>query len=298
MERAFAMAQFLVGKILAVCFALSLAAPEAEGQAPPVPAERFKTLLKAYQEASSSGRALSDEERLKFVGQVYRLRNQLALQFVALAEQHPDDPVAVDALLQAVWQVNGTPWPVEIVGKDEASSRALAVLKRDHIRSDKLGPTCQRISGGYSKDYEAFLRAVLEKNPDPGLRGQACLGLAHFLTNRLQRVELIRDQPELANEFADLFGNDYLEQLRRQDRAQVIREAEALLERAAAQYADVKLPEGDTVGEKARSELFELRHLSVGKTAPEIDGEDQDGTRFRLSDYRGKVVLLDFWSEY
>ena len=43
--------------------------------------------------------------------------------------------------------------------------------------------------------------------------------------------------------------------------------------------------------------LHEIRHLSVGKEAPDIEGEDQDGKRFKLSDYRGKVVLLDFWSE-
>jgi peroxiredoxin len=31
---------------------------------------------------------------------------------------------------------------------------------------------------------------------------------------------------------------------------------------------------------------------------PEIDGEDQDGKQFKLSDYKGKVVLLDFWSQH
>ena len=45
-----------------------------------------------------------------------------------------------------------------------------------------------------------------------------------------------------------------------------------------------------------RSELFELTHLVVGKEAPDLEGEDQHGQRFKLSDYRGKVVLLDFWS--
>lgn len=29
--------------------------------------------------------------------------------------------------------------------------------------------------------------------------------------------------------------------------------------------------------------------------APEITGVDVDGKEFKLSDYRGKVVVLDFW---
>jgi hypothetical protein len=35
-----------------------------------------------------------------------------------------------------------------------------------------------------------------------------------------------------------------------------------------------------------------------GMTAKEIEGEDIDGQRFKLSDYRGKVVLLDFWGHW
>jgi cytochrome oxidase Cu insertion factor (SCO1/SenC/PrrC family) len=60
----------------------------------------------------------------------------------------------------------------------------------------------------------------------------------------------------------------------------------------------VKLLDGQTVAEKAEPELFGMRHLSVGSVAPDIEGRDQDGVEFKLSDYRGKVVLLDFWSEY
>lgn len=36
----------------------------------------------------------------------------------------------------------------------------------------------------------------------------------------------------------------------------------------------------------------------VGAAAPEISGEDLDGVLFRLSDYRGQVVLLDFWGNW
>ncbi|NQU49722.1 MAG: redoxin domain-containing protein [Planctomycetes bacterium] len=30
----------------------------------------------------------------------------------------------------------------------------------------------------------------------------------------------------------------------------------------------------------------------------DIEGKDQDGIPFKLSDYRGKVVLLYFWLEF
>lgn len=38
--------------------------------------------------------------------------------------------------------------------------------------------------------------------------------------------------------------------------------------------------------------------VEIGKLAPEITGIDADGKQFRLSDYRGKVVLLDFWASW
>ena len=55
---------------------------------------------------------------------------------------------------------------------------------------------------------------------------------------------------------------------------------------------------GDLVERHALSPAMHqlsIRHLAVGKEAPDIDGPDQDGVRFKLSDYRGKVVLLYFW---
>ena len=79
---------------------------------------------------------------------------------------------------------------------------------------------------------------------------------------------------------------------------QARKESETLLEVAADRYTDVKTAFDGPVGRKARSELFDLRHLSVGKAAPEVKGVDQDLKPFKLSDYKGRVVLLDFWSEF
>lgn len=53
-----------------------------------------------------------------------------------------------------------------------------------------------------------------------------------------------------------------------------------------------------TLGGCGRSEEPPFAALPVGKAAPEIDGEDVDGVRFKLSDYRGKVVVLSFWGHW
>jgi hypothetical protein len=289
--------QRIVWGILILMSSLLVVAAEGNLQdKPATPAEQYQALRKEFDRASSSGVPLTDAERLKFVGNAYKHRYGLARKFLELAEKHPTDPIALDALTQAVWQVNGTPWPVEQVGEDSARARAFELIQRDHIRSDKLGLLCQRVSYGFCKEYETFLRAVLAKNPHNDVQATACLSLGRFLNNRLQRLDLCKEQPELAKEFAGLFGKEYLADLQQQDRDKALREIEALFEQAAEKYGGAKLPDGDTVAERAKGELFGVRNLSVGKEAPDIEGEDQDGRKFRLSDYRGKVVLLDFWS--
>jgi len=66
---------------------------------------------------------------------------------------------------------------------------------------------------------------------------------------------------------------------------------------AAVSYRDFKIeipatfdgafnPDGATVGPE------------VGSLAPEISAADLDGVSFKLSDYRGKVVMLDFWGDW
>jgi cytochrome oxidase Cu insertion factor (SCO1/SenC/PrrC family) len=38
--------------------------------------------------------------------------------------------------------------------------------------------------------------------------------------------------------------------------------------------------------------------LEIEKVAPDIEGVDLDSVPFKLSDYRGKVVVLDFWGDW
>jgi thiol-disulfide isomerase/thioredoxin len=102
----------------------------------------------------------------------------------------------------------------------------------------------------------------------------ACFGLAASLSYRAERL-----------------GDSDAEARQKHER-----EAEAMFERMASKYADVK--RSTTLGEEAAGELFALRNLAVGKTAPEIEGGDIDGKEMKLSEHRGKVVLLVFWTSW
>jgi hypothetical protein len=280
-----------MGGILVLVLSLSMAVTQ---DRPGAPAEQYKALLKEAGEAGQADwRATTDEERKQAAARML----PLPLKLLELAEKNPHEPWTLDALTHVItmeyWLDNYSSYPGW--GKDSRQARAIAILLRDHVRSDKLGETCKRVQFGFRKECETFLRMVLEKNPHRDVQGRACLGLALFLYGRLNRLDLLKEQPAVNRRYEGLYGRDYLDSLRRQDRTKAVAEVEAVFEQAAEKYGDIKLPFGGTVGDNAKMELFAIRHLAVGKEAADIEGPDQNGVRFKLSDYRGKVVLLYFW---
>ena len=180
---------------------------------------------------------------------------------------------------------------------DDSAARTVALVLRDHVLSDKLGPVIDRMRYGYRLEYEKCLTTVLEKNPHREVQALACLALAQFLNDKLRMIRLADDRPELAECYNIVFGMDYLPALQRLGRTHLAARIETLFERAVEEYGDGKF-RSSTVGETAKSELYDIRYLGIGKAAPDIEGKDQDGKQFKLSDYRGKVVLLYFWSEF
>lgn len=53
-----------------------------------------------------------------------------------------------------------------------------------------------------------------------------------------------------------------------------------------------------SLAKRIRSEIDTRETFSIGMVAPDIEGIDLDGTAFKLSDYDGKVVFLDFWGDW
>jgi hypothetical protein len=278
-------------------FSLFIGAAGAGASAATV-AEQYQAILKEFEGTSYAYfQSTNEAERQAIVARV----DQATTKCLELVEKNPRDPIALDALTHVVtdeyWLNTHTSHPGW--GKESRQAKAIALLLRDHVESDQLAETCKRVHFGFRQECETFLRTVLEKNPHREVQGTACLRLAQLLANRVERLELMKDQPELSKRYDTVFGKDYMDALKRQDRAKVIAEAETFYERTIEKYADVNVPQfSSTAGKQAEIELFEIRHLAIGKEAPDIEGEDQDGKQFKLSDYRGKVVLLYFWSEF
>ena len=53
-----------------------------------------------------------------------------------------------------------------------------------------------------------------------------------------------------------------------------------------------------TLADVARARIDEMENLVAGKPAPAIEGIGMDGKPLKLSDYRGKVVVLVFWGTW
>jgi hypothetical protein len=197
---------------------------------------------------------------------------------VAIVKEIKDNP----QLAKSVEQIYGKEYAVEQQKADPVkleaeADRFYAELVEKYLpdmNSASIAILCQRLY--YTSDSEMLLRALYTRDKRDEVRGVACLVLAQVLMRSADRLAA-----------SDAEASEKLH-----------KESEKLLELAADKYANVKTAFDGTVGRKAKSELFDLRHLSVGKPAPEVKGVDQNGKHFKLSDYKGKVVLLDFWSEF
>jgi len=259
------------------------------------PAEAYRVLLSDYQLAQKDFDAHGRLDKQIGGRQPKALelpRYEFAGRFLAFARRNAGGPWAVHALI----------WVIMNSRESEPQTartwrQAIALLERDHADDDALYPVVKHLEGNYTRSYPAvrFLRAVADKNPNAGVRGQACYSLAQILKLRAEIVRGLKgpDTAKVERGSNDSLGKDFIEQLKQDDPEKIDAEIVQLLERVRDEYAEYAHPRG-TLGEAATGELFEIRHLAVGKVAPATEGEDLEEKPFKLGDYRGRVVLLVF----
>jgi hypothetical protein len=254
---------------------------------------RFEAIQNEYQHAQQQFRAAyskatTDDERRKTAESRPDAKKYLP-RMMQLAEWAPDDPAAVDALI----------WVVDFGGQTKEAERAIERLARDHAQDPKVRQISGRLVHRWSPATERLLRAIVEKSPDRAVQGQASFALAQSLKNEARLARLVKQDQEVAARITQLDGPERTEALRAEDPDALERRAEPMFEAVTEKFGDVNYRRsGGDLAKAAGAELYELRNLGVGKTAPEISGEDLSGRPMKLSDYRGKVVVLDFWGDW
>ncbi len=171
---------------------------------------------------------------------------------------------------------------------------------QNHIERRTVGDAASNLAGSVSPSAEKLLRAVIEKNPEPILKRETCLALGQYFKRSSERVRDIRDDPKSARAWEAVFleegaDKDYFSRFAGRDPDVLMKEAEAAFERTIKGFGDTSR-RGDSQKKDAQAELYEIRELCAGKPAPEITGQDIDGRPLKLSDFKRKVVVIDFWT--
>lgn len=208
-----------------------------------------------------------------------------------LVKPHAADRNAVEPLV----------WVARSRSRAEIGHAAAELLMQHHLVSPETIDLSHsmRLSGG--RWVEPMLRAQLAENVAPP--EQACrvmLALAKCLQWQADFSRRLKEATETdLQQLERDFGKNHIAKQSKADSDKLEKEAIRLFWDAAGKHPNLKTaPSEPTVAEIARSSVFEINFLAIGKQAPEIEGEDLDGSTFQLSGYRGKVVMLSYWATW
>jgi hypothetical protein len=292
------------------------------------PAKEFAKLDKDFKDAQQAffkayREAKTNEERQQAIKDKQPKVNDYADRFSKLAETYPNSPEATQALGWLVANARGT----------EAGNKALEKLKEKlasiddldlldqilkHVPGFAVGDLVVKISdkvkknldhpkassilmwvcsatlygggGPLGKLYDTTVDLVMEKFPDR----QELAPLADWLP--------IDQNPEWAEKhLRTLMEKNPSEEVKTKAKfglATVLQNKDEASQPEAEKifqaFADGTM-KGPDLANQAKEHMSEMKVRGIGKPAPEIAGNDLDDKEFKLSDYKGKVVLIDFW---
>ncbi len=214
---------------------------------------------------------------------------------LALAESYPETPQAPQALAWACSKAEG---------RDNVAIKNAAydLMARRYLDDDAILPILRAAwhNPMETTQAEAFLRASVERSSNLKVRGVACLSLGRHQQQLARYARMLDDDPAKAENMRKTYGMGTIEWMRSRQPEQLKAEAAALFERTIREFGDFQPTgaESATLGDLAEADLFKLRSLEIGRKAPEIDAGDIEGKPRKLSDYRGKVVVVSFWATW
>jgi hypothetical protein len=254
--------------------ALALDDPKPGGEQPKSRADRLKALrseptpsIAEYRKALEAAKTAEEKTAAArtYNQKLIAARRKVAEEALKLVEEDAKDDVGLEAL------------KILLSGTDmRARDKARALVLEHHLTKpgiESMIPTLARQGRAYDV---TLLKTIIEKNPARPVKAMAAFTVAQSVKAEAEGSK-VKDAEIEAKQ------------------AEAIQAFEAL----AAEYGDVQVTGlRGKVADAARAVIEEIKKSPVGKVTPEIEGEDIDGVNFKLSDYRGKVVLLDFWGHW
>ena len=193
----------------------------------------------------------------------------MAGKVLKIAEENPKDDTAFDAaayVLQTAGRYGVSGADVEKLVALVAEHHATNAKVKDFlIPAMRMGPTGEKL-----------LKAVGERAADKETKGTALFLRGYALAQTIDDEE---DEKKLAA---------------------LVKEAVDLMTEAKKLAPAAKLGAGtiESFATKEIEGLSAVTSLGVGKPAPEVESLLLDGKKVKLSDYKGKVVLLDIWATW
>ncbi len=237
-------------------------------------AERFAAMKKKFEDenkdlAAQLAKADTPATARAIQAEMRELVLLTASKVFELAKADPKDATGFEAasfIVQTAGKVGATGGDVE---------KAVELIAEHHAANpkvkDMLIPAMRLGDAG-----DKLIKAVSEKATDKETKGTAMFIRGYKLA---QGIEDEEDEKKVAT---------------------MVKEATELLQAAAKEAPDAKIGNGTiaTFATKEIEGLNALASLGVGKPAPEVESLLLDGKKVKLSDYKGKVVLLDIWATW
>lgn len=289
-------------------------------------AEKYKQLADAWQKLPRTRPPEYSNEQ--FTDDEWRNRpaiggpspdQQMLARFFEFAEQHAGTPTALDALYFVIRRRGASVNPLGSTA--QLANKALQLVARDHLNDPRLPAVLGGVSMQLpSPDIDNLLNKAARESKHPATRAAALRARArhlHTFATHLRLSEALKTKGRLTDfeRAQHVYLTPYLHTFPYdpdKNRAEIDR----LLAQVEREYGDVPAASWlfsgpakvlvredtraapQTNGELAATLRFEIEHLEPGGVAPDIVGRDSSGAEFRLSDYRGKVVLLTFSADW
>ena len=257
--------------------------PQDEGE------KAFETLMKRYAElrdkvVNEQVNPAPPKDRMNIWLKVNPLI-KMSPQFFDIVSTYPNSNGAVRALNVLISQ-----------GNPDVKAKAIEMLIDKYVDDDRIMKNMNAITTGLpSANTEKWLQRIVAKSKNKKVQGTAIQAQLDYIRSVKQVRDFAKRQPDFAAQ-AGAEVNNYLANYDF-DAAEDTRVK--LLNRLSKEFEGVPSGiVGKTFADRANSQLYIINKLSVGRPAMEITGADLDDKSFKLSDYRGKVVLLIFWGDW